>query len=143
MGRLAPATDGDVIDWQPISSMHRTVVKRLLHLALLIGAVMGLVGQGTAVASTRPCPEMMEFQAANDDACAIMAMPKAPGIPEAKHIPSGCDAMVGCTTSAMIEPALLIAPRLSIEQSVVIWPSPHKPNDRSIAPEQEPPASLL
>ena len=75
--------------------------------------------------------------------CAMMAMPKAPATPEAKHIPSGCDAMVGCTTSAMIEPALLVAPRLSIEQSVVIWPSPHKPNDRSIAPEQEPPASLL
>ncbi len=104
---------------------------------------MGLVGQGTAVASTRPCPEMMAFQAAKDVACAMMTMPKAHGTPESKHIPSGCDAMVGCTTSAMIEPALVIAPRPSIEQTAVIWPSPHKPDDRSIAPEQEPPASLL
>ena len=143
MGRLAPAIDGGAIDWQPISSMHRTVVKRLLHLALLIGAVMGLVGQGTAFASTRPCPEMMAFQAAKGDLCAMTAMPKAHGTSESKHIPSGCEAMVGCTTSAMIEPALAIAPHPSIEQTAVIWPSPHKPDDRSIAPEQEPPATLL
>ncbi len=123
--------------------MHGAIVKRLLHLALLIGAVMGLVGQGTAVASTLPCPEMMVLQAAKDGACAMMAMPKSQGAPRAEHDPMGCAAMVGCIAPAMIEPMLLIAARLSIEPLAAIWPSPHEPNDRSIAPAQEPPASLL
>jgi len=91
---------------------------------------MGLVGQGTAVASARPCPEMM-------------AMPKEHATPRAKHAPLGCAAMIGCTAPATIEPALIITPRPSIEPLAVVWPSPHSPNGRSVAPAQEPPASLL
>ncbi len=123
--------------------MHGSVVKRLLHLVLLIGAVICLVGQGTAVASARPCPEMMAVQAAKDEACAMMAMPKERGKPPTKHVPLGCAAMAGCIAPATIEPALMIAPQPSIEPLAVIWSSPHSRNGRSVAPEQEPPASLL
>ncbi len=56
--------------------MFGTVVKRLMHLVLLIGAVLGLVGQGTAVASALPCAEMVALQAAKGEACAMMAMSK-------------------------------------------------------------------
>lgn len=123
--------------------MSEIIVKRLLHILLLVGAVTGLVGQGTAIASARPCPEMIEVQAAKDEACAMMATPKDHGTPGAQHVPSGCMAMVGCIAPATIEPTLFIAPSPSIEPLAIVWPAPRSLNNRSIAPAQEPPATLL
>lgn len=123
--------------------MRGFVVKRLLYLLLLIGAVVGLVGQGTAVASARPCPEMIALQAAKDEACAMMAMPKKHRAPGAKHVSLGCAAMLGCMAPTMIEPALFITSCPSIEPLAAVWPSPHSSIGRSVAPALEPPASPL
>ncbi len=118
-------------------------MKRLMHLVLLIGAVLGLVGQGTAVASARPCAEMMALQTAKDEACAMMAMPKEDGTPPAKHVPLGCAALVGCTVLATIDPVPVLASQPLIEPLAAVWPSPRSRNGRSVAPAQEPPTSLL
>lgn len=132
-----------VLEWQPIPPMLQSIMKRLLHLILLIGAILGLVGQGAAVASSRPCPQMIALQAVKNEACAMRAMPKEHGVPMGKHVPLGCMTMASCIAPATIEPALFIAPGLSIEPVAIAWPAARSLSDRSIAPEQEPPASLL
>ncbi len=121
------------------------MVKRLVHLALLVGAILGLLGQGAAVASAFPCPEMAGFGVAQDAAdCHMMAAAAdTKSIPASKHMPPCCAGMIGCVTPVTMDPAPLISASLPIEPIAATWPPAQRLFDRSIAPEQEPPASLL
>jgi len=122
------------------------VLKLLRHLVCL-GLLLGLTGNGVAVAA--PCAFMTQNHSA------VMAdMPDCPmgstcpdcGAPASDHGKSGkapgCMMMTGCITAlAMREPIAPLADQ-NRTTAAVFWPSAPILAGRDTAPEPEPPAFL-
>jgi hypothetical protein len=116
------------------------VLKLLRHL-LCLGLLLGLAGNGIAVAA--PCVLMQSQTATMADMpdCA-MAQPSTPDHHKQKGKAPGCMATVACAAMlAMKEPAATVTP--SGPTTVAkFWPAPAKLAGRDVAPDPEPPALL-
>lgn len=123
-------------------------MKFLLRHLLLLGAILGLAGQGVAVAST-PCP-MMQHERATGMAGTIAAMSdcdmgqhkSGKGSTPCKDVSLGCFAMAGCAALLAID---TISPSSEAPSHIAVlelWSSTPTLFGRNIAPEPDPPSRL-
>ena len=123
-------------------------MKFLFRHFLLLGAILGLAGQGVAVAAS-PCAEM------NEQLSTAMAGPmagmadctmgqetpsKAPA--PRKDMTPGCFAMAGCASLATLDvsSAPVFAP--TTQAVAAQWPATPILLGRNIAPDPDPPSQL-
>ena len=113
-------------------------MKTLLHLVLLFGALIGLLGQSTAMAMAPLAKPAMATMVAMAD-CADMADGSMRGEKPCKKITWRCIAAMGCTAAMIAEPTFTAgAPRTArlphVRPMVAAMPG------RNVAPELDPPA---
>lgn len=120
----------------------------LLRQLLLLGAIIGLVGQGVAFA-TPPCAAMQRAEAATMS-MAMAGMPdcamgqhkseKAPA--PCKDMSPGCLAMAGCAALAAIDPSPTVVTSPPLLVVVATWPTTPTLLGRSDPPDPYPPSFL-
>jgi hypothetical protein len=126
-------------------------MKRFFHLALLIGALFGLIGQGAAIAMSPNCSAMMDMPAMAQSAKAISIasgqMDCCPKAAPAKHdsTPSkdmmqGCLMMSGCFMSLAVDNTPALSAHVALKPVAAIWPLATQLSGRSVPPEQRPPS---
>ena len=119
---------------------------RLLHIGLLLMALIGLIGQSTAMAMAPPA-------AASHDRTAMTAMagmdyagmssPQAPDQPPCKKVTLQCMAAMGCSPLAFTQP---LSQRSHTVRHNVIISAPGKVaslTGRDFGPEPDPPSLLI
>lgn len=122
-------------------------MKRLLHISLLLMALLGLMGQSTAMAimpaggQTSPTKPMQLSMAGME--CVKMANSSVPGKSPCKHATPQCMAAMGCAPAALVVPSALpteafAAGRMASTLSLAarLW-------GRSYGPEPHPPSLLV
>jgi len=123
-------------------------MKRLLHIGLLLMALLGLMGQSTAMAMTparvtgMATQESLQISMAAMD-CTDMATAPGPGKAPCKKITLQCMAAMGCAPVALVEPVESSAPPLAIEQVKSALPLAARLWGRSYGPEPDPPSILI
>ena len=127
-------------------------MKRFFHLALLIGALFGLVGQSAAIAMSPHCAMMMDAPANAQAAKAAMPMASGemdccPKAAPAKHdskssneMMQGCLMMSGCFMSLAVDDTPLFSSDFRLLPVAAIWPLATQLSGRSVQPEQRPPS---
>lgn len=127
-------------------------MKRLLHIALLILALLGLVGQSTAMAMAPPRSTAavtdgsmnISMQASMADMdCMDMATAPAPGKPPCKKVTLQCIAAMGCSPLALTEPSAPAADTLPAAHDRAAPLLAARLYDRSFGPEPDPPPFLI
>lgn len=115
-------------------------MKTLLHLVLLFGAMIGLMGQSTAMAMAPVTVAGAQMAAIADMGnCTEVAAPMQGGMP-CKKITWQCIAAMGCGSPA------ISLPTVRTETALHIAPLPHARRviaallGRTVAPEIDPPA---
>ena len=128
----------------PLGRQERidTGMKFLFRHFLLLGVILGLVGQSVAFASS-PCAVMQKEEVsaiAGISDCVMDQRKTDKGSTPCKEIMPGCLAMAGCgavvavdSVTAQIEAPLLVA-RLDV------WPATSVLDGRSITPDPDPPS---
>ena len=122
-------------------------MKRLAHLLLLIGVIVGLAMQQPAVALAAPMSSMDVVTMSDSDMAAMpdcmAAMQKDAGEKPCKCGMAGCIAMMASGAALMLAdgPALIAASNAS-KRNERIGISPVL-RGRSTAPEPEPPSALI
>ena len=126
-------------------------MKRFLHLALLIGALFGFIGQSAAIAMSPHCAMMMDAPAKTQSA-KVMAMasgqmdccPEAAaakhGSKPSKNMMPNCLMMTGCFISLAVGDTPALSANIKIIPVAAIWPLATQLTDRSVPPEQKPPS---
>ena len=119
-------------------------MKTLFRHFLLLVAMLGLVGQGVAYASS-PCAAMAMDQSVSMAKMADCAMSgdnankdQAPH----KGMPPGCMAMAGCSTPAAIAVQTPTACEPLVAAIAVTWPVTVSLHGIDVFPEQRPPSFL-
>lgn len=118
------------------------MLKARISLLLLLGALLGLFGQGMAYAAgpaLAPKVAASHSMASGRD-CADMAsaQKQAPESP-CKGITLACIAQMGCIIPMTFEPERPAAKRLSVPQLAATWPPSLILAGLEIAPDPEPP----
>ena len=119
---------------------------RLLHIGLLLMALIGLIGQSTAMAMAPPA-------AASHDRTAMTAMagmdyagmssPQAPGQPPCKKVTLQCIAVMGCSPLAFTDPFTRSIVMVQTDKPMTaLGPMAHF-SGRDYGPEPEPPSFLI
>lgn len=119
-------------------------VKRMLRLLLVVGALLGLFGQGIAFAIGPSFPETVEAEAsmAKDMDCPEMAKMQHEDQQPCKGLTLGCIAQMGCVVPMTLkEPAAPLAGE-AITSMPATWPLLSTLAGRDIAPEPHPPSRL-
>jgi hypothetical protein len=129
-------------------------VKRALHLFLLLGALIGLFGQGIAYASlpsSAPAPMKMSAPTTmsgmadsgmSEDCMKMMAGQKQPGQTPCKGMTLACIAAMGCVVPmAVRNDAPAIAAR-EAGLAMAFWPTTTVLRGSDLTPEPEPPTLL-
>jgi hypothetical protein len=129
-------------------------VKRALHLFLLLGALIGLFGQGIAYASfPSPAPAPMKMSAPmavsgmadsgmSEDCMKMMAGQQRPGQKPCKGMTLACIAAMGCVVPmAVRNDAPAIAAR-EAGSMMAFWPTTKVLRGGDLSPEPEPPTLL-
>ena len=126
-------------------------MKLFFHLALLIVALFGLIGQSAAIAMSPHCAMMMDApakaQSAKAMAMASGEMDCCPGTAPAKHdskpsndMMQGCLMMSGCYISLAVDDKATFSSGFRVLPVVAIWPLSAQLTGRSVPPEQRPPS---
>ena len=121
----------------------RLLVKILLHLILLFGAMTGLMGQSTAMAM-RPVTAVsttMTAMVGRSD-CPEMASPMRGDTP-CKKITWQCIAAMGCGSAAIALPSFMAEAAPHAVRLPHVRPVVATMLGRSVAPEIDPPAFLI
>ncbi|NBW75761.1 MAG: hypothetical protein EBR34_08175 [Sphingomonadaceae bacterium] len=123
-------------------------MKRRLSLMLLLGALLGLLGQETAFARMMPVEQAVQSVAAPEMSadCAEMMRLAQPNPQPDKQPCEGmtpdCIAKMGCAVSVAVIPTATVAPPIQIHAS----PPPQSPVARLVGrntgPEPDPPTRL-
>lgn len=118
------------------------MLKTRLSLLLLMGALLGLFGQGMAyasgpaitpkVAATHAMPSGIDCP---DMASAHKRSPERP----CKGLTLACIAQMGCVVPMTFDPERPIAERARVAQLAATWPPAPMLAGREVAPEPEPP----
>jgi hypothetical protein len=133
-------------------------VKRALHLFLLLGALIGLFGQGIAIASI-PSPasaamampvKAMSAKAMSEtslsgmseDCMKMMAAQQQPGEKPCKGMTLACIAAMGCVVPMVVRND---SPTLALRNADAVpafWPTTTVLHGSELTPEPEPPTLL-
>ena len=125
-----------------------TSVKCALHLFLLLGALIGLLGQEAAFASGPPAvsaPVAMSSMAASsmsEDCMKMMAQQQQPAQKPCKGMTLACIAAMGCVVPMAVRtdsPALAAREAHAI---LAFWPTTTVLRGSDLTPEPEPPTLL-
>jgi hypothetical protein len=123
-------------------------VKRALRLFLLLGALIGLFGQGIAYASFAPpvsaSKTMVEMadSGMSEDCMKMMAQQQQPTQKPCKGMTLACIAAMGCVVPMAVrndEPALVTR---EASATLAFWPTVTVLRGTELAPEPEPPTLL-
>ena len=117
---------------------------RSLHIGLLLMALLGLIGQSTAMAMV-PAPMSigsMEASMSGMD-CMDMATTPAPGKLPCKKMTTQCMVAMGCAPLAFVEPDKLGISSLAIDREESALPLAARLWGRSYGPEPDPPSFLI
>ena len=118
------------------------VLKRRLSLLLLLGALLGLFGQGVALAAGPTFTPTMKASHAMPPGmdCSEMASPhkQAPKQP-CKGMTLACIAQMGCTIPMTFEEPRALAEQAFASQLAATWPASPALAGLDVAPEPEPP----
>lgn len=117
-------------------------MKRLLHLALVLGALLGLFGQAVALAHTPPRPASEEMTMSED--CMKMMAPQAPAKRETpcKGLTLDCIAAMGCSVPMVLGEPLAVRPTPGIRMALPWEAPPVQLPGRSIPPDPHPPSLI-
>ena len=116
------------------------MLKARRSLLLLVGALLGLLGQGIAYAagpSLSPKMAMSHVTPSRMD-CAGMATPDPSSEHPCKGLTLACIAQMGCVVPMTFEEPARVLKR-SIASQIVIWPASRALAGLNVAPEPEPP----
>lgn len=123
-------------------------MKRVLHLFLLLGALIGLLGQGVAYASVPPAMPApmtmsgMTMSGMSEDCMKMMAQQQQPEQKPCKGMTLDCIAAMGCVVPMAVRndaPALGSRPA---DPSLAFWPTTTVLRGSELTPEPEPPTLL-
>lgn len=114
-------------------------MKALLHLVLMLGALVGLLGQSTATAMAPVARPAIRAMADMRD-CGNMAGSAMRGDTPCKKITWRCVAAMGCATAAIAEPAFETRAATRTARLPHVRPVVVAMLGRSVAPELDPPA---
>lgn len=121
-------------------------MKFLFRHILLLGAILGLAGQGVAFAAP-PCALMQMEQAT---AAPMAEMPDCDmgqhktdkGSTPCKAMTPGCLAMAGCAALVAVDSLTPTIQAPLVMASLDLWPATPVLTGRSIAPDPDPPSHL-
>ena len=119
-------------------------MKRLLHISLLLMALLGLIGQSTAMAmapSGAPSTSMQASMADMD--CMGMANPPESGKPPCKKVMLQCIAAMNCSPLVFTAPTAPAADMLPAVQDKAAPMLAARLHGRSFGPEPDPPTILI
>jgi hypothetical protein len=136
------------IDFETLKDHSSIDMKSLFRHFLLLGVILGLVGQGVAFASP-PCAKMQQEQ------ISIKAAPMA-GMPDCamgqhksgkhsapcKEMTPGCLAMAGCATLTAIDVSSAVFTSPLTLAAVTSWPAMPVLFGRNVPPDPYPPSFL-
>lgn len=123
-------------------------MKRVIHIGLLLMALLGVIGQSTAMAmvpadgSAIPTRQSIEISMA-DMGCTDMANTSAPGKSPCKKVMLQCTAAMGCTSFALLAPSKLPSDALLADRDVSKPSLAARLWGRSYGPEPDPPSLLI
>ena len=117
---------------------------RALHICLLLLALLGLLGQSTAMAMAALPRSTGVLQASMADMdCMDMANRAVPGKSPCKTMTMQCMVAMGCASLALVEPAQLGTLLIAAGPVVVAFPLAARLWGRSYGPEPDPPSFLI
>lgn len=125
---------------------------RFLHICLLLTALLGLIGQSTAMAMapTRTTAVMTSgsmngsTQASMEGLnCMDMANAPPPGKAPCKNVTLQCMAAMGCSPLAFTLPVIRALDPQRVEPIKTARPAVTRLNGRSYGPEPDPPSFLI
>ena len=123
-------------------------MKRLVHVSLLFMALLGVMGQSTAMAmmpasaAAVPAHQSPQVAMAGMD-CMDMANMSAPGQSPCKKVTLQCMAAMGCAPAALVEPEARSIALLIVDQTKVAIPLAARLWGRTYGPEPDPPSFLI
>lgn len=122
-------------------------MKRWLSRLLLLGALLGLLGQETAFAHVMPAQKVEQTTAAaqmSPDCAAMMGLAKQSPQPEqpCHGMTPECIAKMGCAIPVALIPAIIIGGPLQFSGLTAPLPTVAALVGRETRPEPEPPADL-
>jgi hypothetical protein len=120
-------------------------VRRVLPLLLLLGALIGLLGQGTAYARGPQAPQPAATVAAIEGLSAecMEMMRKQPPAEQPCEETFDCIMAMGCTIPLLAAPELLVVDRMSFGGTQHFVSAVTPLSGRSFGPEPEPPTRLI
>ncbi len=123
-------------------------MKRALHLFLLLGALIGLLGQEAAFASAPPAmpPQMtvagMADSGMSEDCMKMMEQQQQPAQKPCKGMTLACIAAMGCVVPMAVRndaPALAVP---AANAAIAFWTNTTVLHGSELTPEPEPPTLL-
>lgn len=122
-------------------------MKPLLHILLLLGALLGVMGQSTAMAmmpvsGTAISTKSVQVSMAGMD-CMNMAISSAPGQLPCKKITLQCMAAMSCAPLALVVPSALPSDAIVADRNATTSSLPARLWGRSYGPEPDPPSLLI
>lgn len=120
---------------------------RLLHIGLLLIALLGVMGQSTAMAmipsgGAALSAKSMRLSMAGMG-CREMANPSAPGKTPCKKVTPHCMSAVGCAPLALVTPSPLSTDSIVTDRMASTSPLVARLWGRSYGPEPDPPSLLI
>ena len=119
---------------------------RLLHIGLLLVALIGLIGQSTAMAmapSTSVQLNQKPMTAMPGMDCADMLTPHAPGQPPCKKVTLQCVAAMGCSPLAFTRPISQPSQAVRHDMFSSVSDDVARLTGRNYGPEPDPPSLLI
>ena len=123
-------------------------MKRWLSLALLVAAMLGLVGQGAAFARAIPVEQAEQTLVAPEmsaECAEMMGLTKAQPQPEkqpCEGMTPDCIAKMGCAIPVALIPSAMIAPTIQLHASAPLQSLVVRLVGRDAGPEPDPPTRL-
>lgn len=123
-------------------------MKRALHLFLLFGALIGLLGQEAAFASGPPAvsaPMAMSGMAdsgMSEDCMKMMAQQQQPAQKPCKGMTLACIAAMGCVVPMAVRNDALVLAAREAGPSLTFWTTTTVLHGSELTPEPEPPTLL-
>ena len=123
-------------------------MKRVLQLLLLLGALIGLLGQEAALASGPPAmsaPMAMSEMAASgmsEDCMKMMAQQQQPAQKPCKGMTLACIAAMGCVVPMAVRNDAPVLAAREANPTLEFWPTTTVLRGSDLTPEPEPPTLL-
>lgn len=115
-------------------------MKRLIRMFLVLGAVIGLFGQGLALAYAGSSPAMAKIAMADDCMSDMKAATAADGSKPCKGMTLACIAAMGCTIPLVVPADHVFAGPVAQSAPIHGRGASTRLTGRELAPEPDPPS---